>query len=132
MEYEKELDYVVDEQGCWIFAGCKDKSGYGIITYRKQNYRAHRYMFLKHKGPIVEGLVIRHTCNTPSCINPSHLLLGTQAQNMQDKVESKIQFCAGRHELTYNNSYKWNNRLICKICKAKISAQVAAKEKEIL
>ena len=50
---------------------------------------------------------------------------------MQDKVESKILFCAGGHELTYNNSYKWNNRLICKICKAKISAQAAAKEKEI-
>lgn len=129
MQYDKELEYAVDGLGCWIFAGCKDKSGYGIITYRTKNYRAHRYMFLKHKGSIAEGLVIRHTCNTPSCINPSNLLLGTQAQNMQDEVESKIRYCAGGHQLTYNNSYKWNNRLICKICKAKISVRVGSNRK---
>lgn len=120
---DKELEYEVDEKGCWIFAGCKDRSGYGIIKYQNKNFKAHRYMFLKHKGSIPDGLVIRHACNTTSCINPSHLLLGTQAQNMQDKIESKKSWCAGGHELTYQNSYRYNNRTICKTCKAIIRAK---------
>ena len=120
---EKELKYDVDDKGCWIYAGCKDKAGYGIIKYQGKNFKAHRYMFLKHKGQIPEGLLIRHICNTTSCINPDHLLLGTQAQNMQDKIESKKTFCAGGHELTFENSYRYNNRTICKICKARLAAE---------
>lgn len=123
---DKELEYEVDEKGCWIFAGCKDKAGYGIVKYQGKNCKAHRYMFQKHKGPIPDGLLIRHMCNTTSCINPSHLLLGTQAQNMQDKIESRKTFCAGGHELTYQNSYRYNNRTICKICRARLAARPVA------
>lgn len=113
----KELEYTVNENKCWIYAGAKDRHGYGIIKHAGKTVRAHRYNFELHKGAILPGMVIRHTCNNPSCINPKHLLQGTQKQNMQDKAESKKIFCTSKHELNHSNSYIFNNRRICRICR---------------
>lgn len=45
---------------------------------------AHRVAFKKMRGPIVEGMVVCHKCDNPVCCNPSHLFLGTQADNLRD------------------------------------------------
>ena len=73
---------------CLVWFGNKDPNGYGRIRYGGcANYPAHRLMYeLKH-GPIPDGLVLRHSCDNPSCINDMHLTPGTQKQNVADMFE---------------------------------------------
>lgn len=77
--------------GCWWWLGGKDAAGYGVawvkLEKRKGNKRAHRVMYEYYVGPIPEGLILRHKCNNPSCVNPYHLTLGTQKDNVQDAVQ---------------------------------------------
>lgn len=82
------------DDGCWLWLSGKDMDGYGAfnadhdgVTYR----RAHRYSYGLHHGPIPAGLQVCHTCDTPSCVRPDHLFLGTIAVNMADKMAK------GRH-----------------------------------
>ena len=72
---------------CWIWPGAKESAGYGHIRYYGEIYKAHRLSYEAHKGKIPKGQLIRHTCDTPSCCNPNHLLLGTVKDNMRDAIE---------------------------------------------
>ena len=71
---------------CWIWTGAKSK-GYGILTINRKNYSAHKLSWiLANKKAIPKGQVVRHSCHTPLCVNPSHLTLGTQQHNVDDRV----------------------------------------------
>lgn len=78
---------------CWLWTGAiKNRSGHGVIGMglpRAINklIPAHRLSYLLFKGPIPEGLEIRHTCDVASCVNPEHLIPGTHQQNLQDARE---------------------------------------------
>jgi hypothetical protein len=78
----------VRDNGCWEWTGSKRNKGYGAFVYAKANEiiqgRAHRYSWEIHNGDIPEGLCVLHHCDNPSCVNPSHLWLGTKAQNNED------------------------------------------------
>ena len=71
---------------CWIWTGSKDKSGYGQFMVNYKNVRAHRYAYSQLKGPIPVGLILRHSCDTPECVNPEHLIAGTHKENATDRV----------------------------------------------
>jgi hypothetical protein len=72
--------------GCWLWIGSINKFGYGMVGYNRiQNY-AHRLSYEVYKGSIPEGLLIRHSCDQPSCVNPDHLELGTDMDNNKDMV----------------------------------------------
>ena len=82
----------VDKSGdCWLWKSSKFKSGYGIFTINKKPFRAHRIAFELFKMPIPPGLHVLHKCDTPACVNPEHLFLGTHQDNMTDMCKK------GRH-----------------------------------
>lgn len=67
---------------CWIWTGSVDKDGYGRIL---NNISAHRLSYEIHYGPIPEGLLIRHSCDNPPCVNPEHLSTGEAQDNSNDQ-----------------------------------------------
>lgn len=76
---------VAEASGCIRFTGSIDESGYGRVMINMVKYGAHRLAYELANGPIPDGYVVRHKCDNPSCINPSHLEVGTQADNIKDK-----------------------------------------------
>jgi hypothetical protein len=121
---DKELDYEVDENGCWIFAGCKDRSGYGIIKYQNKSYKAHRFAYIQSGKPLRDEQVVMHLCDNPSCIRVDHLRAATQRENLEDmrakgrgRGQEVVQYCKNNHKLNRVNSYRFNNRTVCRLCK---------------
>lgn len=72
--------------GCWIWTGALTSWGYGKIGAGKKTQRAHRVSWELFIGPIPDDMNVLHRCDTPSCINPDHLFLGTFKDNTQDCI----------------------------------------------
>ena len=67
---------------CWLWTGRVEKDGYGLSSHLSK--RAHRASWIMAYGQIPKGLCVCHSCDTPSCVNPDHLWLGTHVQNNLD------------------------------------------------
>lgn len=81
---------------CIVWTGTKNDSGYGKIRIHGKWRRAHRVSFEINHGEIPPGMVVRHSCDNPSCINPDHLLTGTQGDNINDmRDRGRARFAVG-------------------------------------
>jgi hypothetical protein len=70
--------------GCWLWTASLHKDGYGTFWYQGLVQLAHRVSWTLANGPIPEGMSVLHHCDTPACVRPDHLFLGTQLDNVVD------------------------------------------------
>lgn len=89
-KYEEQIkkniilnNIIIDENNCWNFK-TKSKARYPEITYKRKSYKVHRFSYLIFKGEFSKNLYICHACDNTKCVNPDHLWIGTQKENMVD------------------------------------------------
>lgn len=91
----KVLIYEVNDKGCHVCISHRpNKEGYINVKVKGLHYRLHRYIYQKIKlngEPIPDGIVVRHTCDNKICVNPEHLIPGTQYDNVEDMVNRNRQ-----------------------------------------
>lgn len=87
---ERILKKIIYEGSCWIWSGAINTDGYPRL-YRNGNgnIKGHRYVYESLKGEIPKDFVVRHVCDNILCLNPDHLIIGTQLDNIKDRVERK-------------------------------------------
>jgi len=85
------------ESGCWIWMSTIEKSGYGRVCEGKKPLYAHRVSYEQKYGPIPNGLMALHHCDVRCCVNPDHIFVGTQQDNMTDKVRKNRQAKGCQH-----------------------------------
>jgi len=83
---EKFWNKVGKRDDCWMWIGSISGNGYGSISVNEKTMRAHRFSWELHNGPIPHGMNVLHKCDVRSCVNPSHLFIGSQQDNMDDMV----------------------------------------------
>lgn len=85
---QRMMDKVEKVNGCWLFRGCLNSWGYGQVRIQGRTLGAHKVMFELENGKIPKGKQANHTCHVCNCINPQHIYVGTQKENVRDMIEA--------------------------------------------
>jgi hypothetical protein len=117
---------VEQTDGCWLWRASRLRAGYGLFTDETSALvLAHRFAYRALVGPLRDGLFVLHHCDTPACVRPDHLRLGTQAENMaemKEKGRARNQntaktHCPRGHEYTPENTLLSQGRRNCRTCR---------------
>lgn len=94
----KKIETVSNESGCLLcISHHKTKSGHVQIRRNGKTQLLHRLIYSEKHGEIPDGMVVRHKCDNPSCVNIEHLELGTHAQNVSDRVQRNRSAIGSNH-----------------------------------
>lgn len=98
----KFISKIEKENDCWIWSTGLNTRGYGKMKINNKSYQAHRLSYQLFNGKIPPHKVICHVCDNPPCVNPKHLWMGTQYDNIQD-MTFKRRVCHGIDRQGENN-----------------------------
>ena len=121
---------VVKTDTCWLWGGENGVKRYGVISYggrASKAVSAHRYSYLRYNGPIARGLVVRHKCDVMNCVNPEHLELGTNEDNVDDRNARGRSVGSGKARLD-RKKRRGGNRKLMRAEIEKIKAEYATGE----
>lgn len=119
---------ILTESGCWIWMKGISNDGYPVISAPDKTRRAHRVSYEVFNGSFDKSLMVCHRCDVPSCVNPDHLFLGTNGDNMRDAVakgrhrnqHTGKTHCSNGHEFNEKNTRIYHKRVgwqrICREC----------------
>lgn len=122
------LDHISPEPntGCWIWTGSctsgKEKRAKYVIPEHKIQLASHAALFL-FKGLLRGKLIVKHSCDLPQCVNPEHLSLGTQKENVRESHakkrswQSKITHCPRGHAYAEHRMWSQKGGKACRICR---------------
>lgn len=79
--------YRPEGDGCWLWTGGLKEFGHGAFKANGRCVGAHQFSWVLANGPVPCGKLLRHTCDVPACVRPTHIVLGTHQNNMDDMVE---------------------------------------------
>ena len=139
---ERLLAQIEEINGCWLWNGGLNSTGYGRMFRDGRYVFVHRLSYEVHVGPIEGGLHVLHHCDTPRCVRPEHLFLGTMSDNMLDasakgrlpclnSYERQRTQCDSGHVYTLFTMKKDKNGYrICTICLARKRERKREKERE--
>lgn len=118
-----DLQHVKRDDGCWEWTGARTAAGYGQFGVDGANTYAHRWAYTVYIGDIPEGMFVCHRCDRPWCVNPTHLFLGTAADNNADMrakgrghVDPPKEFCVNGHVYAETEVRFKDGRRRCREC----------------
>lgn len=110
--------------GCWEWQKWRNALGYGMGTFKGRIWTVTRLMYCATVGAFDPQMDVCHTCDNPSCVNPTHLWIGTRQQNSRDCIEKKRHYkqanthCPRGHSFAEHGYYPKTrpNWRVCRIC----------------
>lgn len=109
---------------CWLWTRGATAAGYGHFKISGIYLYAHRASYEARVGLIPDGLFVLHSCDTPACVNPDHLRVGTAQENVQDRIDRgrdaqlRKTHCPQGHPYDETNTARRDGRRYCKKCRS--------------